>query len=137
VRNRLTQLEAIVASLTSEPSAQAARESWRLLSALRLTEMRLEGADCTDRTYSVERLRAVTPQRSNDAAHALFAHLAELVGAYAPGGAVVDLSRLHADLQGLDCFAPACLPSPAAAPARTAATRTPRPSRRRARARMR
>lgn len=97
VRNRLTQLEAIVASLIPEWSAQAARETWRLLSVLRLTEMRLEGADCTDRTYSVERLRDVTPQRSNDAAHALFAHLAEQVGAYAPGGAVVDLSRLHAE----------------------------------------
>ncbi|MFJ4554098.1 PQQ-binding-like beta-propeller repeat protein [Streptomyces sp. NPDC088817] len=137
VRNRLTQLEAIVASLIPEPSAQAARETWRLLSVLRLTEMRLEGADCTDRTYSVERLRDVTPQRSNDAAHALFAHLAEQVGAYAPGGAVVDLSRLHADLQGLDCFAPAYLPSPAtAAPARPA-TRTSRPSRRPARAKLR
>ncbi|MFJ9720990.1 PQQ-binding-like beta-propeller repeat protein [Streptomyces sp. NPDC101213] len=138
VRNRLTQMEAIVASLTPEPPAQAARETWRLLSAVRLTEMRLEGADCTDRTYSVERLRAVTPQHSNNAANALFAHLAEQVGAYAPGGAVVDLSRLHADLQGLDCFAPARLPSPtAAAPARPTATRTPRPSRRRARARLR
>lgn len=51
---------------------------------------------------------------------------------------MVDLSRLHADLQGLDCFAPARLPSPtAAAPARPTATRTPRPSRRRARARLR
>ncbi|MDQ0711383.1 outer membrane protein assembly factor BamB [Streptomyces luteogriseus] len=137
VRNRLTQVEAIVASLIPEPSSQAARETWRLLSALHLIEMRLEGADCTDRTYSVERLRAVTPQRSNDAAHALFAHLAEQVGAYAPGGAVVDLPRLHADLQGLDCFAPARLPFPAdAAPAPAAATRTPRPSRRRG-ARMR
>jgi hypothetical protein len=130
-------VEAIVASLIPEPSSQAARETWRLLSALHLIEMRLEGADCTDRTYSVERLRAVTPQRSNDAAHALFAHLAEQVGAYAPGGAVVDLPRLHADLQGLDCFAPARLPFPAdAAPAPAAATRTPRPSRRRG-ARMR
>jgi outer membrane protein assembly factor BamB len=137
VRNRLTQLEAIVALLAPEQSAQAARETWRLLSALRLIEMRLEGADCTDRTYSVERLRAVTPQRSNDAAHALFAHLAEQVGAYAPGGAVVDLSRLHADLQGLDCFIPARLPSPTSAVPSRPATRTPQPSRRRARARMR
>ncbi|MFK4189211.1 PQQ-binding-like beta-propeller repeat protein [Streptomyces sparsogenes] len=138
VRNRLTQMEAIVASLAPGPSKQAAQETWRLLSALHLIEMRLEGADCTDRTYSVERLRAVTPQRSNDAAHALFAHLVEQVGAYAPGGAVVDLSRLHADLHGLDCFAPARLPSPAAAaPTRAAATRRPRPSRRRASARMR
>ncbi|GAA2247218.1 hypothetical protein GCM10010232_38050 [Streptomyces amakusaensis] len=138
VRNRLTQMEEIVALLAPEPSAQTARETWRLLSALRLVEMRLEGADCTDRTYSVERLRAVTPQRSNEAAHALFAHLAEQVGAYAPGGAVVDLSRLQADLQGLDCFALAALPSPAAAvPARPATVRRPRTDRRRAHARLR
>ncbi|MEU6965745.1 hypothetical protein [Streptomyces chrestomyceticus] len=137
VRNRLTQLEAIVASLAPGPSAQVKRETWRLLSTLCLIEMRLEGANCTDRKHSAERLRAVTPQRSNDAAHALFAHLAERVGAYAPGGAVVDLPRLHADLHGLACFAPACSPSSAdAAPTRTAAARTPRPSRRRARARM-
>ncbi|MFG3149066.1 PQQ-binding-like beta-propeller repeat protein [Streptomyces sp. NPDC048243] len=138
VRNRLTQLEAIVACLIPEPSGQAAREAWRLLSVLRLIEMRLEGADCTDRTYSVERLRAVTPQRSNDAAHALFAHLAEQVGAYAPGGAVVDLPRLHADLQGLDCFAPAYRPSTAAAvAAQPTAARRRRPGSRRAHARLR
>ncbi|MFF5971108.1 PQQ-binding-like beta-propeller repeat protein [Streptomyces sp. NPDC012769] len=136
VRNRLTQVEAIVASLTSESSTQASRETWRLLSALRLIEMRLEGADCTDRTYSVERLRIVTPQRSNDAAHTLFAHLAERVGSYAPSGAVVDISRLHADLQGLGCFAPAQAPPTDAEPT-PAAARTPRPKRRRARPGMR
>ncbi|WP_143202994.1 outer membrane protein assembly factor BamB family protein [Streptomyces sp. CB02460] len=137
VRNRLTQVEAIVASLISEPSTQASRETWQLLSALHLIEMRLEGADCTDRTYSVERLRAVTPQRGNDAAHALFAHLTERVGVYAPSGAVVDISRLHADRQGLGCFAPAHLPSLAGADLAPAAARTPRPSRRRARPRLR
>ncbi|MFF9378194.1 PQQ-binding-like beta-propeller repeat protein [Streptomyces griseoluteus] len=137
VRNRLSQLEAIVGLLAPGPSTQTARETWRLLSALRLVEMRLEGADCTDRTYSVERLRAVTPQRSNDAAHALFAHLAEQVGAYAPGGAVVDLSRLHADLQGLDCFAPECVPSPTAdVPVRPATARSLRPSRHRVHAQL-
>ncbi|MGX1886936.1 outer membrane protein assembly factor BamB family protein [Streptomyces sp. NPDC055287] len=116
MRGRLVQLDAlIVAALGSgwtrrtEPPKEVL--TWRLLSKLSLIELRLEGADLSDRTEAVARLQRLTPQELPSQADALFAHLAELAGIYAPGGAEVDLPSLRAALHGLACFAPATEPN--------------------------
>ncbi|MFI9780500.1 PQQ-binding-like beta-propeller repeat protein [Streptomyces sp. NPDC051956] len=123
VRNRLEQLDSMVctalASRGSESSAAAAPDvlTWRMLSRLSLIELRLEGADLADRTGAVERLQKFTPHQHPSEADALFSRLAEEVGAYAPGGAEVDLRVLHASLHGLACFALPATTPPAVDPA--------------------
>ncbi|WP_370948831.1 hypothetical protein AB5J62_15100 [Amycolatopsis sp. cg5] len=74
--------------------------TWRLLSALRVTELRLEDGDENDRTAAVSALRAVVPGGAPAAADALFAKLVELTGRYAPSGAQVTELILRRDLVG-------------------------------------
>ncbi|WP_405468139.1 PQQ-binding-like beta-propeller repeat protein [Streptomyces anulatus] len=123
MRGRLVQLDALVAAAlgegwTGQTESPTEVLTWRLLSKLSLIELRLEGADLSDRTEAVARLQRLTPRELPSEADALFAHLAELVGIYAPGGAEVDLPSLTADLHGLACFAPPRKPE------NTAETRT-------------
>lgn len=75
--------------------------TWRLLSSLSVVELRLEGADLSDRTGAVERLQAVTRDGTPASADALFSRLIELAGRYAPSGAQVTESSLRRDLSGL------------------------------------
>ncbi|MGK3094581.1 PQQ-binding-like beta-propeller repeat protein [Streptomyces sp. WAC01490] len=111
VRGRLAQLDTLVAAALRPGLAGGAACSpdvltWRLLSKLSLIELRLEGADLSDRTEAVARLQQLTPDGLPSEADALFSRLAELVGIYAPEGAEVSLPSLTADLHGLACFAP-------------------------------
>ncbi|WP_431039007.1 PQQ-binding-like beta-propeller repeat protein [Streptomyces sp. P6-2-1] len=109
VRDRLVQLDALVAAALPAGRANGSMQrptelAWRLLSKLSLIELRLEGADLSDRTQAVGRLQRLTPQGLASEADALFSHLAELVGIYAPSGSEVDLASLKADLEGLPYF---------------------------------
>jgi hypothetical protein len=91
LRRRLDKLDDLVRAAcdTIDHAGIPATElTWRLLSRLSLIELRLEGADVSDRSMAVE----------------LFSRLSELVGTYAPSGARVTLDRLHADLHGLPFF---------------------------------
>jgi hypothetical protein len=79
-----------------------ARElTWRVLSSLRLREVRLEGTDTSDRTAVIGRLRNVTWDKTPAAADELFDKLFDLAGTYAPVGAVVTEEILRRDLSGV------------------------------------
>jgi hypothetical protein len=105
VRNRLRHVDALVQAAAAEagigsdvPSGELA---WRLLLGLHLAELRLEGADASDRTMAVGRLRTATRAGTAAAADALFSRLAELAGQYAPAGAEVMDPMLRRDLSGM------------------------------------
>lgn len=104
VRRRLAHLEDLVAA--AEEKADSGSEVdpeellWRLLTALRVIELRLEGADESDRTHAVGRLQKVTREGTAEAADHLFTRLAELAGRYAPAGAKVTETELRRDLSG-------------------------------------
>ncbi len=74
--------------------------TWRWLFSLRVRLLRLEGADMTDRTFAVARLRAVTADGTAASADALFSKLEGLSARYAPAGAIVDEATLRSDLSG-------------------------------------
>ncbi|MFI9181136.1 hypothetical protein ACIGXG_02850 [Streptomyces goshikiensis] len=74
--------------------------TWRVLGALRLREVRLEGVDESDRTMVVGRLRGVVEAGTADAADRLFSRLCELVGRYAPAAATKSVGSLRRDLIG-------------------------------------
>ncbi|MET9347554.1 PQQ-binding-like beta-propeller repeat protein [Streptomyces termitum] len=116
VRDRLVQFDALVAAALPAGHADGAiprpaELAWRLLSKLSLIELRLEGADLSDRTEAVGRLQQLTPRGLASEADALFSHLAELVGIYAPSGSEVGLASLMADLEGLPYFVPPAGPA--------------------------
>jgi hypothetical protein len=115
VRARLLRVDALVAAMLAGIGAGdvgAAELTWRLLSSLRTRELRLEGADRTDRTYAVGRLRPITGDRTAAAADQLFSRLAELASGYAPAGAVVTAQDLLRDRSGT----PLRISPPAAGP---------------------
>jgi TPR repeat protein len=123
VRTRLPHVDALVAAALAGISAGnvgTGELTWRLLWSLRTRELRLEGADQTDRTHAVGSLRPITGDRTVAAADQLFSRLAELASGYAPAGAVVTTQRLLGDLSGT----PLRIPPPAAGP-----DAAPRPSR--------
>jgi hypothetical protein len=104
VRDRLRHLDDLVrasrAASGSGSEVDAGELTWRLLSALNLTELRLEGADDTDRTSAIARLRPTTHEGTGAASDALFSRLAELARRYAPAGAEITESMLRRDLSG-------------------------------------
>ncbi|MGW4162238.1 outer membrane protein assembly factor BamB family protein [Streptomyces sp. NPDC004788] len=111
MRGRLVQLDALVAAALggewSEGTGLRPVElTWRLLSRLSVMELRLEGADLSDRTTAVGHLRPLTPLGLAWQADALFSRLVELVGVFAPSGSELDLPTLTAYLDGLSCFVP-------------------------------
>jgi hypothetical protein len=63
-------------------------------------QLRLEGADTTDRTFAVARLNAVTADGTAAAADALFSKLEGLSARYDSAGAIVDEPTLCRDLSG-------------------------------------
>lgn len=103
LRVRLDHLDGLVAALQGgcDTGGLAAGElTWRWLFSLRVRELRLEGADTTDRTFAVARLRSVAADGTAAAADALFSKLEGLSSRYAPAGAIVDEATLRRDLSG-------------------------------------
>jgi predicted transcriptional regulator len=114
VRNRLGHLDALaLAGLRNagiEADTADARElTWRMLAALYVRELRLEGADQSDRTTVVAQLRRVTSEGTLAGADVLFMRLEELVGQYAPAGAEVTEQILRRDLSGIPLVASSVL----------------------------
>ena len=72
--------------------------TWRVLHALQVRALRLEGGDVADRTHAVSRLRLLTADGTAATGDDLFARIAELAGQYASAGAEVSSDRLRADL---------------------------------------
>ncbi len=106
IRGRLIQIDKLVREAAAEPGANSGgidmRElTWRLLSNLTVRNLRLEGADTTDRTHAVSHLTRVTRDQTPEAADDLFNRLAELAHGYAPAGAIVTRERLSQDLSGV------------------------------------
>ncbi len=104
LRDRLANLDEIVAKATEDCSGTREVDvkelTWRLLFSLRVRELRLEGADSADRTFTVTRLRSATADNTPAAADMLFSKLCELAGRYAPEGASADANKLRRDLSG-------------------------------------
>jgi TIR domain len=103
VRSRLPHIDALVQDAMIEAGIVSAdvdvsEFTWRLLSSLRVRELRLEGSDKADRTFAVSRLRALVLDETVTTADALFSRLAELAGRYAPLAAEVNGSVLLSDL---------------------------------------
>ncbi|MFJ5534939.1 hypothetical protein [Streptomyces sp. NPDC093261] len=102
VQNRLKELYKIVAEIVAggfdTQGVPPSELAWRFLSKLHLFELRLEGADRSDRTRAVERLIKATSTKTLQAANTLFARIGEQVDSYAPVGADIDHARLAADL---------------------------------------
>lgn len=103
VRDRLVQLDRLVAHAADAIGDAAegitpSELTWRVLSALRTRELRLEGVDMSDRTECVTRLRSATTEGTAQAADDLFGRLAELSDQYAPAGAVVSEASLRREL---------------------------------------
>jgi WD40 repeat protein len=105
LRDRLANLDEIVAKATDDGNGRCRRDvgesTWRLLFSLRVRELRLEGADSADRTFTVTRLRSATTDNTPAAADMLFSKLCELAGRYAPEGASADANKLRRDLSGI------------------------------------
>ncbi len=117
VRDRLVHFDGVVAAAARDAgidttAVSASELTWRLLGALRLRELRLEGIDETDRTLTVGRLRQVTAAGTADAADMLFSRLAELVGRYAPAAAIKNESSLRRDLSGTALVRPLAASTP-------------------------
>ncbi|MGW5066813.1 hypothetical protein ACWEQJ_11970 [Streptomyces cyaneofuscatus] len=113
VRERLRHLDAVIDLAAAGEGidttvVSAAELTWRVLGALRLREVRLEGVDESDRTMVVGRLRGVVATGTAHAADRLFSRLCELVGRYAPAAATKSVDSLRRDLIG---FALAVSPS--------------------------
>ncbi|MDT3446032.1 hypothetical protein [Pseudofrankia sp. BMG5.37] len=110
VRQRLLYLDEVVAAASEtvpvEFDVTPGDLTWRLLSALRVREIRLEGVDETDRTHAIGQLRLSTASGTVAAADRLFSRLVELAGRYAPASATKNLATLYRDLSGYD-LAPA------------------------------
>ncbi|MEY2233509.1 hypothetical protein, partial [Streptomyces sp. BF23-19] len=106
VRERLSHFDHMVASAAVHAGINMSGRSlteltWRVLGALRLREVRLEGVDEADRAMAVGRLRGVVKAGTPDAADRLFSRLCELVGRYAPTAATKTADSLRRDLIGL------------------------------------
>ncbi|MBQ1100877.1 hypothetical protein KBY55_33655 [Streptomyces sp. b94] len=105
VRERLRHLDTVIALAAAGERidttiVSAAELTWRVLGALWLREVRLEGVDESDRAMVVGRLRGVVETGTADAADRLFSRLCELVGRYAPAAATKSVDSLRRDLIG-------------------------------------
>ncbi|AXE24131.1 hypothetical protein C0216_12280 [Streptomyces globosus] len=104
VRKRLTHLDALIAQAATRSKVSterpAAELTWRILHVLWLWQLRLEGADESDRTAAVARLRSVVPDASVAGSTTLFEALGRLSRSYAPTAATVTESMLRRQLSG-------------------------------------
>ena len=104
VRQRLTHLDGAVDQARQDakielPDGGVSELTWRLLFGLHPIDARLEGADATDRSATVARLRSLAGEASE--ANGLFSELCRLASRYDPAGAVVDEATLRRDLSGV------------------------------------
>ncbi|MEU0840124.1 hypothetical protein ABZ370_11715 [Streptomyces sp. NPDC005962] len=103
-RTRLTHLDALIAQAANSQKVSTevsdSELTWRVLHALWLWELRLEGIDVSDRTGIVGRLRSVVPDSSVTGADALFEELERLSRRYGPAAASVTESMLRQHLSG-------------------------------------
>lgn len=102
VRTKLGHLDALVALAAEGRGFGVANDelTWRWLSALRVRELRLEGADTADRTAAVTALRRAVADEQTATADIVFGRLTELAGDWAPVGARVDQALLRRALSG-------------------------------------
>ncbi|WP_406244157.1 hypothetical protein [Streptomyces anulatus] len=100
VRERLQHMEAVVQAATGSMGETDSELSWRLLAALRVVPLQLEGGHQADRTATVRLLHTTPGVRDLTAANALFDKIGHLSDDYAPVGACVDRSMLLRDLGG-------------------------------------
>ena len=102
VRTRLGHLDALVQKAADQAkiitSISPGDLTWRVLWSLWLRELRLEGADETDRTAAVVRLRQIIGDGTPSSASNLFARLEGLAGQYAARAADVTEQQLRRDL---------------------------------------
>lgn len=104
VRTRLTHLDALVvkAATAAKIGAVPVGElTWRLLHALWVRELRLEGVDGSDQTAVISRLQAVVLNGDASKARALFWALEELCNGYAPSAASVTEAMVRQRLSGM------------------------------------
>jgi hypothetical protein len=99
VRDRFTHIKALVdqasKGLTSADGLGTDELTWRLLSFLSTRNLRLERTDRADRTTAVNTLQRILFDGTPATADALFSHLEELVGRWAPQGAVLTQSVIR------------------------------------------
>ncbi len=111
IRNRLVQIDKLVDTAVSRQLVDLHGYSpgeacWRMLSAMLVIELRLEGVDESDRIAAVERLRGVLAEDTAEQADALFNGLLDLSGRYAPTATRVTATMLRRDLQGVARLGP-------------------------------
>lgn len=104
VRKRLEHLDALVVAAAKGEAdlLQVGPEelTWRWLMALRVRQMRLEGADESDRNTAVSALRRIVADEATKTADDVFAHLAERSGAWASSAADLDQVLVRRELSG-------------------------------------
>jgi WD40 repeat protein len=104
VRSRLGHLDALVAKAAAHAQISSVPEgelTWRLLHALWVRELRLEGGEASDQTGVIRRLQALVPNNDASGARALYSALDELCGEYAPSAAAVTEPMLRQRLFGM------------------------------------
>ncbi len=100
LRTRLVLVDEVVASampLAKLDSATTNQKdlTWRLLAALRVFDVRLEGDTAPERTAVIAELGNISPAPAD-----LWASLCQLADTYAPHGARVDEAMIRRDLSG-------------------------------------
>lgn len=102
VRDRYAHIKGLVEQgsdgLLSAGGLDATELTWRFLSSLTVRTVRLERTDRADRTAAVNTLQRVLYRGTPAAADALFSHIEELVGVWAPQGAVLTQSVIRRHL---------------------------------------
>ncbi len=102
VRARLKYVdEAVVAAVATAGLAAQVGDlkalTWRLLRALRVLLLRLEGDDASDRTHAIARLRTVV----DDDAENLFRALSEMTATFASRAGTADQGMIRRELRGI------------------------------------
>lgn len=104
IRDRYHHLKGLVEQAADALPAASGHTSfeltWRLLSSLTVRGLRFERTDRTDRTAAVNALQRVLHDGTPAAADGLFSRIEELVGTWAPQGAVLDQSVIRRNLSG-------------------------------------
>lgn len=102
VRDRYEHVKGLVEQaaegLKSASGLTAVELTWRVLSNLSVRALRLERTDRADRTTAVNALQRVVQGGTAATADALFSHIEELVGTWAPQAAVLTQSLIRQSL---------------------------------------
>ncbi|MEA5456790.1 ATP-binding protein [Sinomonas sp. JGH33] len=104
VRGRLDHVKDLVrqaaTGLTGASSLSPDELTWRLLSCLKVHNLRLEGTNTRDQTTAVAALRKVIADDSVQTADTVFLKIAELTRAWAARGSVITEPMLRKELSG-------------------------------------